>query len=32
MNYNRLEKIIELTDQTLIIGTNVSKIFNVSRA
>ena len=27
MNYNQLEKIKQLTDQTLIIGTDVSKNF-----
>ena len=32
MNYNQLEKIKQLTDQTLIIGTDVSKNFHVSRA
>ena len=29
MNYNQLEKIKQLTDQTLIIGTDVSKNFHI---
>ncbi len=32
MNYNQLKKINQITDQTLIIGTDVSKNFHVSRA
>lgn len=32
MSYNQLEKIKQITDQTLIIGTNVSKNFHISRA
>lgn len=32
MNYNQLDKIKQITDQTLIIGTDISKNFHVSRA
>lgn len=32
MKYNQLEKIKQIIDQTLIIGTDVSKNFHVFRA
>lgn len=32
MNYNQLEKINQITDQTLIIGTDISKNIHVCRA